>query len=809
MPEQFQNRDISLELKESYLDYAMSVIVSRALPDARDGLKPVQRRILYAMNDLGLNPSAKFRKSATVVGEVLGKYHPHGDIAVYDALARMAQDFSLREPLINGQGNFGSVDGDPPAAMRYTEVKLNAIAQSLLEDIDEETVDFVPNYDGSRTEPTVLPNRVPQLLLNGAMGIAVGMATNIPPHNLNETIDASIYLIDHPQANSSDLVKFVLGPDFPTGGTIYGQENIAEIYASGRGTVLCRGKAEIEEENKYRQIVITELPYLVNKAELVAKIANLAEEKKIEGIKDLRDESDKEGLRITIDLKNEAIPKKILNQLYKYTDLEKPFHVNMLALIDKGIQPSVLSIKELISEFLNHRKEVIFRRTQFRLKKAKERAHILEGLAKALDHIDEIIKLIRSADDKADAQKKLISKFSFSEIQANAILEMRLSNLAKLERNNIEKELAEKKKIIKEFELILKESKRIFEIIKKELQESKEKYGSPRRTRVVSQMPDSISDDDLIVQKEVIITLSKTGYIKRMAPENLKAQKRGGKGVIAYESKNEEDFIEQLVSCSTHDQLIFFTDKGKAFQTKVYEIDEASRTSRGKAIQNFLSLPPTEKVTVMLNYDPKNNKDVKYLIMATKKGVIKKTVIAEYENARKNGLLSIKLNKDDNLRWAGFCSGQDEIILATKKGQAIRFSEKDCRPMGRVTAGVTGIRLSKDDEVISMSIIKDKNNVGDLLVVSSKGFGKRTKIKDYRKQKRGGTGIKTAKVTEKTGEIVNARLTNQEEDIISISEQGQIIKSELNTVPILSRMTQGVRIMKLSDNDHLVGITLL
>ncbi|MCX6736959.1 MAG: DNA topoisomerase 4 subunit A, partial [Candidatus Parcubacteria bacterium] len=564
MPEQFQNRDISLELKESYLDYAMSVIVSRALPDARDGLKPVQRRILYAMNDLGLNPSAKFRKSATVVGEVLGKYHPHGDIAVYDALARMAQDFSLREPLINGQGNFGSVDGDPPAAMRYTEVKLNAIAQSLLEDIDEETVDFVPNYDGSRTEPTVLPNRVPQLLLNGAMGIAVGMATNIPPHNLNETIDASIYLIDHPQANSSDLVKFVLGPDFPTGGTIYGQENIAEIYASGRGTVLCRGKAEIEEENKYRQIVITELPYLVNKAELVAKIANLAEEKKIEGIKDLRDESDKEGLRITIDLKNEAIPKKILNQLYKYTDLEKPFHVNMLALIDKGIQPSVLSIKELISEFLNHRKEVIFRRTQFRLKKAKERAHILEGLAKALDHIDEIIKLIRSADDKADAQKKLISKFSFSEIQANAILEMRLSNLAKLERNNIEKELAEKKKIIKEFELILKESKRIFEIIKKELQESKEKYGSPRRTRVVSQMPDSISDDDLIVQKEVIITLSKTGYIKRMAPENLKAQKRGGKGVIAYESKNEEDFIEQLVSCSTHDQLIFFTDKGKA-----------------------------------------------------------------------------------------------------------------------------------------------------------------------------------------------------------------------------------------------------
>ena len=811
MTENYQKKDISRELKESYLDYAMSVIVSRALPDSRDGLKPVQRRILFAMKELGLGSGAKFRKSATVVGEVLGKYHPHGDMAVYDTLTRLAQNFSLRYPLIKGQGNFGSIDGDPPAAMRYTEVKLSPMAEEMLLDIDEETIDYISNYDGTRLEPTVLPAKIPQLLLNGAMGIAVGMATNIPPHNLNEVADAAIYLIEHPQASISELMKFIKGPDFPTGGVIYGQENILETYLSGRGTILARGKAEIVNTSKHPQIVITEIPYLVNKAELIKKIAALVEEKRIEGIKDLRDESDKEGLRITIDLKNDAPAKKILNQLFKYTDLEKSFHANFLALVDKGIQPTVLSIKELILAYLEHRKEIIFRRTQFRLKKAKERNHILEGLKKALDHIDDIIKLIKASQDKEDAQKKLMNKYDFTEIQANAILEMKLQNLAKLERNKIEEELAEKKKLIKELEIILREPKRVSEIIKQDLEELKNKYGDSRKTQVVSNLPESVSNEDLIPEQEVLITLSQSGYIKRMAPEVFRSQKRGGKGVIGYEAKDENDFVTHLVSANTHDDLIFFTNKGRILKTKVYEIEGASRTSHGKAIQNFLNLPANETITVMLNYNKNKQKEIKYLIMATRYGIIKKTTLTEYKDLRRSGIMAIKLMKDDTLKWAGFTTGENDIVLVTKKGQAIRFSEKDVRPMGRVAAGVTGIKLNKDDEVIGLAIIdhqKEKKE-NELLTVSIRGFGKRTTLKEYRRQKRGGSGIKTAKITAKTGLLVNAQVVIDQEELIAISQKGQIIKAILNDIPRLNRMTQGVKIMKLNQDDQLISVTLI
>lgn len=811
MTENYQKKDISRELKESYLDYAMSVIVSRALPDSRDGLKPVQRRILFAMKELGLGSGAKFRKSATVVGEVLGKYHPHGDMAVYDTLTRLAQNFSLRYPLIKGQGNFGSIDGDPPAAMRYTEVKLSPMAEEMLLDIDEETIDYISNYDGTRLEPTVLPAKIPQLLLNGAMGIAVGMATNIPPHNLNEVADAAIYLIEHPQASISELMKFIKGPDFPTGGVIYGQENILETYLSGRGTILARGKAEIVNTSKHPQIVITEIPYLVNKAELIKKIAALVEEKRIEGIKDLRDESDKEGLRITIDLKNDAPAKKILNQLFKYTDLEKSFHANFLALVDKGIQPTVLSIKELVLAYLEHRKEIIFRRTQFRLKKAKERNHILEGLKKALDHIDDIIKLIKASQDKEDAQKKLMNKYDFTEIQANAILEMKLQNLAKLERNKIEEELAEKKKLIKELEIILREPKRVSEIIKQDLEELKNKYGDSRKTQVVSNLPESVSNEDLIPEQEVLITLSQSGYIKRMAPEVFRSQKRGGKGVIGYEAKDENDFVTHLVSANTHDDLIFFTNKGRILKTKVYEIEGASRTSHGKAIQNFLNLPANETITVMLNYNKNKQKEIKYLIMATRYGIIKKTTLTEYKDLRRSGIMAIKLMKDDTLKWAGFTTGENDIVLVTKKGQAIRFSEKDVRPMGRVAAGVTGIKLNKDDEVIGLAIIdhqKEKKE-NELLTVSIRGFGKRTTLKEYRRQKRGGSGIKTAKITAKTGLLVNAQVVIDQEELIAISQKGQIIKAILNDIPRLNRMTQGVKIMKLNQDDQLISVTLI
>lgn len=1243
--ESIQPRDIAEELRESYLDYAMSIIISRALPDVRDGLKPVQRRILFAMHELGLGSGSKSRKSATVVGDTLGKYHPHSDIAVYDALVRMAQDFSLRYPLIKGQGNFGSIDSDPPAAMRYcltgdtlllsdkgiipinkisdkkesdinlkilnyqgsaktanrffnsgkhktislvtkcgyqlkgtynhpvlcwninefgmpnitwkllenittkdfilinrgfslfskrnlnlnkyypknkrqknielpkemnkdlafllgalvsegsfhqkqilfcnkdlyfynkikniakkqfkgiqlyenklkgncvqfsiyhqrvveflsnigfkqatsekkeipfsillskreviksflvalfegdgsiiartdkrhggksielvydskskklieqlkilllnfgvistypytdkrsdcyrlkitgvenirrfkkeigffskkknlhlliiegmnntrmskidhipflneylrknyknefikkhnfdrynnlnryfnrltgylqntdrtliewllkyhflfdgvkkikksnkkenvysirvdskchsfiangfinhnTEVKLTPLAEELLEDLEKETVDFIPNYDGTRTEPKYLPAKLPQLILNGTMGIAVGMATNILPHNLKEVADALIYLIDSPHASVENLMNFIKGPDFPTGGIIFGKQNIIEAYANGKGKIICRAKTEaIEDEAK--KIIITEIPYQVNKAELIIHIAHLVEEKRIEGIKDLRDESDKDGLRIVIELKNNVAPKRILNQLFKFTSLEKSFHLNMLALTENGLQPQVLSIKDILEEYVMHRKDIVKRRIEYLLKKASERVHILEGLSMALDHINDIIKLIKASENKEDAQKKLIAKYHFSEIQANAILEMKLQSLAKLERKKLEEELAEKQKLIKEYTLILKEPKRISNIIKEEINKLKEKYGDERRTETQAYLPEAITEEQLIPSQETLIALSKNGYVKRFNPNVLRGQKRGGKGVIAYEAKNEEDLLTHLVSCDTRDEILFFTDRGRLFKLRAFEIAEASRTSRGKTIQNYLSLNPEEKIIVLLNYPSKQTEiSSTYLLMATEKGIIKKSLLKEYNNIRKGGIIALKLMKNDKLIGAALCNKNDEIILATSKGQSIRFSEKDARAIGRSASGVIGIKLSNNDYVVSLIVIKteEEKTKKQILVISGNGFGKRTNLKEYRKQKRGGHGIKTMKITEKTGSLIKSCLVEGEESLIAVSQKGQILKAPLKGISILGRSTQGVRIMRLDQEDKIAAITLL
>jgi len=807
-----QPREITEELRESYLDYAMSVIISRALPDARDGLKPVQRRILFAMNELGLFASAKTRKSATVVGETLGKFHPHGDIAVYDALVRMAQDFSLRYPLVQGQGNFGSIDGDPPGAMRYTECKLTNLAGEMLEDLDKETVDFMPNYDATREEPKYLPAKLPQLILNGAMGIAVGMATNIPPHNLKEIVEAIIHLIDKPGAPIEELMTYVKGPDFPTGGIIYGQENILETYATGKGTIICRAKTEIIDDDKHKKILVTEIPYQVNKADLIAKIAQLVEEKKIEGIKDLRDESDKEGLRIAIDLHNNVLPKRILNQLFKYTEMEKSFHVNMLALVENGLQPKVLSLKNILEEYINHRKDVIKRRIEFLLKKTKERIHILEGLSKALNHIDEIIKLIKASLNRDNAQKKLMAKYRFSAIQANAILEMKLSSLARLEKQKIEDELKEKLKLEEEYTIILQEPKRILQIIKDELNVSKEKYDDGRKTQIEPFLPGEIKEEELIPSKEILITLSQTGYIKKMEPLSLKTQKRGGKGVIGYETKNEEDAISHLLAANNRDKILLFTNKGYLFQLPAFEIAEGSRTGRGKLIQNYLNLRQGEQVIVLLNL-PLNLKetDYRYLVLATEKGMVKKTLLKEYENMRKGGIVTIKLMSNDSLVDAAFTTGNDDIILISKNGQAIRFSEKEMRALARTTSGVKGLKLAENDKLISLITIAPeviKTNP-QTLVISENGFGKRTQLNEYRKQKRGGSGIKTAKTTPKTGVLVKTSLVQNQETLIAISQKAQIIKANLNSIPILRRATQGVRIMKLEKGDKIAGVSLM
>jgi len=813
-------REITEEMKDSYIDYAMSVIIARALPDVRDGLKPVHRRILYAMLEEGLRYDAKFRKSATVVGSVLGRYHPHGDQAVYDSLVRMAQDFSLRYPLIKGQGNFGSIDGDPPSAMRYSEAKLSKIGEEVLKDITRETVDFRDNYDGTRKEPTVLPSPMPQLLLNGSLGIAVGMMTNIPPHNLTEVTKAAIYLVDNPKSTTEDLFNFVKGPDFPTGGIIYNRKEIISAYSQGNGPIVIRGKTEVSEDKKGRnRILITEIPYQVQKSSLVEQFAKLVQEKKIIGVKDIRDESDREGMRIVVELQRDAFPQKILNRLYKFSDLQKTFHLNMLALVD-GIQPKVLSLLEVLNYFILHRKEVVIKRTKYDLKKAEERAHILEGLHKCLSKIDAVIKTIKTSSNREDALKNLMKKFNLTEIQANAILETKLSALAKLERQKIEDELNEKKKLIKDLKTILGSPQKVKEVIKKELREVIENFGDERRTRVVIQKVGEIAEEDLIPQEETIITLTQGGYIKRVNPNVYKIQKRGGKGIMGMKTLG-EDIIEHFLFCQTHDDLLFFTDSGKVFKIPAYEIPEGTRVAKGRGLLNFLELSPEDKILSILPFEKedKNHKGnkgdngnqgnqenrMKYLVMATKNGMIKKTDLDEFENVRKSGLIAINLKKGDLLKAVKRTSGEDEVILVTKKGQSIRFKEKDVRPMGRTAAGVMGIRLKKGDEVVGMDVIKLK--VKDyLLVVSENGYGKRTDLKEYRLQTRGGSGIKTANITDKTGDLVASKvLSGEEEDLIVISQKGQIIRTPINSISVISRSTQGVRIMKLEKGDKVAS----
>lgn len=804
-------RPIVTEMQESYLDYAMSVIVSRALPDVRDGMKPVHRRILYAMWNIGLRPGAKFRKSATVVGEVLGKYHPHSDAAVYDSLVRMAQDFSLRYPLVKGQGNFGSMDGDGAAAMRYTESKLANISEELLSDIEKNTVDFIPNYDGAHKEPTVLPAKLPNLLINGTMGIAVGMATSIAPHNISEIIDGTVHLIDNPQATVDDLFKFVKGPDFPTGGIIFDNSEIKQMYATGKGGVVVRAKTEIvETKGGTFRIIVSEVPYQVNKALVLEKIADLIKNKKLDGIKDLRDESSKEGVRIVIELKKDSYPKKVLNSLFKLTDLQTTFHSNMLALID-GIQPRVLTLKMILEEYIKHRQVVIRRKTEYELAKAKDRAHILEGLKMALVKIDAIIKTIKASKDKEVAKINLIKKFKLSERQAIAILEMRLQQLANLERLKIEQELKEKLALIKELESILKSAKRILDIIKKELIELKEKYGDERRTEIVAHGVKSFSTEDLIPDEDTIVTITKDGYIKRLPPETFKTQSRGGKGVAGLTTK-EEDIVEHLFLTTTHSDILFFTTKGRVFQLKAYDIPKGSRTSKGQAIVNFLQLAPEEKVSAALPLSELG--DYKYLMMVTSKGNIKKVNISDFDNIRKSGLIAIRLKKEDELEWVKPSGGKDEIILISAFGQAIRFRETQVRPMGRSASGVRGIRLRPKDRVVGMDVIDPSlSKVGQLLTIMANGYGKRSNLNNYKVQGRGGSGIKTAKITPKTGEIVIATIVNSKAvdgDIIIISGKGQVIRLLLKSVNILGRATQGVRLMKFkADNDKVASATFV
>ena len=800
-------REIVDEMKESYIDYAMSVIISRALPDVRDGLKPVHRRILYAMYEDGLTYDAKFRKSASVIGAVLARYHPHGDMAVYDALVRMAQDFSLRYPLVSGQGNFGSIDGDEAAAYRYTECKLSKIGQEMLRDIEKETVDFVPNYDGTRKEPTVLPSPLPQLLLNGSLGIAVGMATNIPPHNLSEVVDSLIYLIDHPNADTEDLFQFIKGPDFPTGGEIYNQKEIIQAYSQGKGPILVRGKAEIKSEKGRSQIIITEIPFQVQKSALLEQFSNLVQEKKIEGIKDIRDESDKEGLRIVIDLSREAIGQKVLNQLFKFTDLQKTFHLNILALVD-GIQPKILNLVEILNLFLEHRKEVVTKRTRFDLRKAKEKAHILEGLGKCLGKIDLVIKLIKSSANREEAKKKLIEKFKLDEIQANAILETKLAQLAKLERKKIEKDLKEIKIKIKELNEILESPKKIKEVIKKELVEIKEKFGDERKTRVFVQRIGEISEEDLIVPEDTIITLTQGGYIKRISPKTYRIQKRGGKGILGTKTIG-EDIVEHLLVANTKDNLLFFTNSGKVFKIPVFEIPEGQRLSRGKGILNFLQILPQEKILALIPISKKEK--AKYLVMVTKNGLIKKTALKDFENIRKTGLLAISLKKGDLLRAVRKSNEGDEILLVTKKGKAIRFREKEVREMGRVATGIRGIRLAREDELAAMDVISSQllNKKPQVLVITENGYGKRCFLKNFRLQRRGGFGILAAKITQKTGNLISAKVLDNEESLILISKKGQVIKTEIKSIPIFSRATQGVKIMKLEKDDAVASATCI
>lgn len=785
------------EMKKSYIDYAMSVIVSRALPDVRDGMKPVHRRILYVMNELSLWPEKPFRKSASIVGDVMGNYHPHGDAAIYDALVRLSQDFSLRYPLVNGHGNFGSIDNDPPAAMRYTEAKLQKISLEMLEDIDKDTVDFVPNYDDRLKEPSVLPAKLPNLLINGSYGIAVGMACNIPPHNLTEVVNGTIAQLENPDITNEELMQYVKGPDFPTGALILGKEGIKDAYTTGRGKVTVRAKAEIEEDNKGRfHIIVTEIPFQVNKAALVENIAKLVSAKTIEGISDLRDESDREGLRIVIDLKRDANPNVVLNLLYKHTQLQTTQSMLMLAIVDG--QPKVLKLNEILGCYIKHREQVVIRRTKFDLDKAEARLHILEGLRIAIDHIDEIIKIIRASYD--NAAQKLMEKFGLSEIQANAILEMRLRTLQGLQREKIENEYNELVALIKHLKEILASEALVKDIIKEELKELVNKYGDERKT-AITHAAGEIDVESLIKEETSVITLTHFGYIKRIAADAYRTQKRGGKGLTAMNTR-EDDFVKYLFVASTHDYITFFTNLGRAYRLKAYEIPEASRTAKGMAIVNLLQLDQGEKVTAVIpvkDYDQEL-----YVLMATKNGLVKKTKLSEYSNIRKTGIQGITLKDDDELIDVRLTDGNNDVIMATRSGLAIRFKEEEARPVGRTSMGVKGIALGKDDYVIGMETIK--NDEGYVLAITENGFGKRTEVEEYRCQCRAGKGILTYKTTSKTGHIIGIQIVNNEEDVMMITDTGVVIRINVKDISVLGRNTQGVTLMRTSDGGKVVNL---
>jgi len=803
------DQPIVSEMRTSYINYAMSVITSRALPDVRDGLKPVHRRILYAMRELGLGPSTKFRKSALVVGDVLGKYHPHGDTAVYDSMAKMAQNFSYRYPLVIGQGNFGSVDGDSPAAMRYTEAKMSRIGEALLLDLEKETIAWNPNYDATRDEPQVLPAALPNLLLNGTLGIAVGMATNIPPHNMREVVAAVLHLIDTPEATTEDLLQFVKGPDFPLGGVAFNQSDIRHAYSTGRGPVVVRGEAEIIDDGKKdTSIIITSIPYRVNKSDLITRIAELVNEKKIEGIRDLRDESTSD-IRVVVELKGTAHPQAVLNNIYKYTELESTFHYNMLALVD-GV-PETLSLSGILLHFVEHRREVVKRRTEYDLRKAEEREHILLGLSKALDHIDEVIAIIKKSKDVADASASLQKKFGFSVLQAAAILEMRLSKLAGLERKKIEDELTEVQALIKKLKDILSSAKKILAVVKKELEEIAEKYGDDRRTKIVKGGVQNISVEDLVPDEESVLVLTQGGYVKRTNPDEYKKQKRGGVGVVDIATK-EEDVVTHFLVASAHADLLFFTDFGKAYQIKMYEIPEGKRATKGKSIMNFLQLAADEKVTSVLSVPKGAALDASSVVFVTEQGVVKRVAAKAFSDVRRSGIIAISLKDKDKLVAASLAGTGDTVSLVTSKGQSIRFDTEEVREMGRTAGGVRGMSVKKGDAVVSAEIVSAADKDSSLFIIMSKGYGKRTDMNEYKIQGRGGSGVKTAEVTAKTGEIIGAKIFSgdlEDQEIVVVSKKGQVIRVGASEVPSLSRATQGVRIMKMREGDSIASMVAL
>ena len=803
------DQPIVSEMRQSYIDYAMTVITGRALPDVRDGLKPVHRRVLYAMKEMGLTPSARFRKSAAVVGDVLGKYHPHGDVAVYDSMAKMAQDFSHRYPLVLGQGNFGSIDGDSPAAMRYTEAKLSRVSEALLTDIDKETVTWAPNYDATREEPQVLPAALPNLLLNGTLGIAVGMATNIPPHNLKEVVDAAQHLIDNPEATTDELLHFVKGPDFPMGGVAFSQTDIKHAYGTGKGPVVVRGEAEIIDDGKKdMQIVITSIPYRVNKSELIAKIADLVQEKRLDGIRDLRDESTSD-IRIVVELKGNAHPQAVLNNLYKHTELESTFHYNMLALVD-GV-PEMLSLPAMLTHFIEHRRVVVKRRTEFDLRKAEEREHILLGLCKALDHIDEVIAIIKKAADVPAADLALRKKFNFTERQTAAILAMRLSTLAGLERKKIEDELTQVQQLIAKLKDILSTPKSILRVVKSELKELAEKYGDERRTKVVKGGVQNISVEDLVPDEESVLVLTQGGYVKRTNPSEYRRQKRGGVGVVDIATK-EEDVVTHFLVASAHSDLLFFTTLGKVYQIKMYEIPEGKRATKGKSIMNFLPLAADESVTGVLAVPKGAALEASSVVFVTREGVVKRVSAKSFADVRRSGIIAINLKKGDTLRSASLAGSADTVSIVTSKGQSIRFEAEDVREMGRTAGGVRGVKVRKGDHVVSAEVISASAKDASLLVIMAKGYGKRTLMSEYKVQGRGGSGIKTAEVTPKTGEIIGAKVLSgdlAEKEIVVVSKKGQVIRTSAAEIPSLSRATQGVRVMKLYEGDSIASMVAL